>query len=125
VILVNSTSNNISVLLGHATVQQGRRYLYRARFTHSSSTNPSSVIVADFNGDGFLDLAVANQVTIPYLFSGKWRWNVYGISWLALQAAEYRHDQGVKPVAMVSANFRIKTFTTNTNSGARKWTSQL
>jgi len=46
------------------------------------------VIVADFNVR-FLDLAVAIKVTIPSLFSGEWRWNVYGISRLALQAAEY------------------------------------
>jgi len=58
------------------------------------------------------------KVTIPSLFPRTWGWNVYGISGLALQAAEYRHDQGVEPVAMVSANFRIKNFTTSTNGSA-------
>src|SRR5229473_3305566 len=63
VVLVNSTSNNISVLLGSvdATGKANGLFAEAPGSPYAVGNNPSSVVVADFNGDGFLDLAVANQ----------------------------------------------------------------
>jgi tetratricopeptide (TPR) repeat protein len=64
VILVNSTSNNVSVLLGNVDPTTG---LPNGTFSEALGspitvgTNPSSIIVADFNGDGILDFAVTNK----------------------------------------------------------------
>jgi tetratricopeptide (TPR) repeat protein len=63
VILVNSTSNNVSVLLGNVDANG----VANGTFTEAPNspiavgTNPSSIIVADFNGDGILDFAVTNK----------------------------------------------------------------
>src|SRR6266849_5035009 len=69
VVLVNSTSNNISVLLGDGDANCKPTGFFTeapgSPITIGTGTNlannPSSVVVADFNGDGFLDIAVANQ----------------------------------------------------------------
>ena len=69
VVLVNSTSNNISVLLGNADSTGKANGLFTEApgsplpvgTSTNLNNNPSSVVVADFNSDGFLDLAVANQ----------------------------------------------------------------
>ena len=63
VILVNSTSNNVSVLLGNVDANG----VPNGTFTEAPGSpiavgkNPSSIIVADFNGDGILDFAVTNK----------------------------------------------------------------
>ncbi|HMI50712.1 MAG TPA: FG-GAP-like repeat-containing protein [Candidatus Saccharimonadales bacterium] len=68
VVLVNSTSNNISVLLGagdgncldtESTPQC--KFVEAPGSPFTVGANPSSVAIADFNGDGFLDIAVANK----------------------------------------------------------------
>jgi Flp pilus assembly secretin CpaC len=63
VILVNSTSDNVSVLLGNVDVNG----VPNGTFTEAPGSpiavgkNPSSIIVADFNGDGIQDFAVTNK----------------------------------------------------------------
>ena len=63
VILVNSTSNNVSVLLGNVDANG----VPNGTFTEAPGSpiavgkNPSSIIVADFNGDGIQDFAVTNK----------------------------------------------------------------
>ena len=63
VILVNSTSNNVSVLLGNVDANG----VANGTFTEAPGSpiavgkNPSSIIVADFNGDGIQDFAVTNK----------------------------------------------------------------
>jgi Bacterial type II and III secretion system protein/FG-GAP-like repeat len=63
VILVNSTSNNVSVLLGNVDANG----VPNGTFTEAPGSpiavgkNPSSIVVADFNGDGILDFAVTNK----------------------------------------------------------------
>jgi len=64
VILVNSTSDNVSVLLGNLDANG----VPNGTFTEAPGSpiavgkNPSSIIVADFNGDGIQDFAVTNKV---------------------------------------------------------------
>jgi Bacterial type II and III secretion system protein/FG-GAP-like repeat len=64
VILVNSTSDNVSVLLGNVDANG----VPNGTFTEAPGSpiavgkNPSSIIVADFNGDGIQDFAVTNKV---------------------------------------------------------------
>lgn len=63
VILVNSTSNNVSVLLGNVDANG----VPNGTFTEAPGSpiavgaNPSSIIVADFNADGIQDFAVTNK----------------------------------------------------------------
>jgi hypothetical protein len=54
----NFSSNNVSVLLGTGTGSFGG---FVAKTDFAVGTNPESVIVGDFNGDGKLDLATANS----------------------------------------------------------------
>jgi hypothetical protein len=128
VVLINSTSSNISVLLGNIDATTGKANgLFTeapgspiAVGTSSNPTNsPSSVVVADFNGDGFLDLAVANQGDNSIsLFrgNGDGTFTAFPGSPFKLPNAGTIKESG--PVAMVSANFRNKTFTTATNGSA-------
>jgi type II secretory pathway component GspD/PulD (secretin) len=57
VVLVNSTSNNISILLGNGN----GTFVEAPGSPIAVGKNPSSVVVADFNNDGALDLAVTNK----------------------------------------------------------------
>ena len=120
VVLVNSTSNNISVLLGHAdSTGKADGTFTELGLPIRVGTNPSSVIVADFNGDGFLDLAVANQSDNSIsLFRGNGDGTFTEFPGSPFKLPNTGTIKESNPVAMVSANFRIKTFTTNTNSGA-------
>ena len=64
VLLVNSTSNNVSVLLANVDATTG---IPDGTFSEAPGSpiavgaNPSSIIVADFNADGILDFAVTNK----------------------------------------------------------------
>ena len=63
VILVNSTSDNVSVLLGNVDANG----VANGTFTEAPGSpiavgkSPSSIIVTDFNGDGIQDFAVTNK----------------------------------------------------------------
>jgi hypothetical protein len=119
VVVVNSTSNNISVLLGNA----GANGLGNGTFTEAPGSpiavghNPSSVVVADFNGDGFLDLAIANQGDNSIsLFKGNGdgTFTQFPASPFKLPLAGTTAE--TSPVAMGSANFRNTTISTTNGS---------
>jgi hypothetical protein len=58
----NSTSSNVSILLGNGTGEfSGLRYF-------DTGDNPSSITTGDFNSDGKLDLATANPDQTTSLF---------------------------------------------------------
>jgi len=122
VVLVNSTSNNISVLLGNADSTGRANGLFTEALgspisvgtSTNSSNNPSSVVVADFNGDGFLDLAVANQGDNSVsLFRGDGNGSFTPFPGSPFKLANTATVTERAPVAMVSANFRNRTNSIN------------
>ena len=127
VVLVNSTSNNISVLLGSVDSTGKANGLFTEApgspipvgTSTNPTNNPSSVVVADFNGDGFLDLAVANQGDNSIsLFRGNGDGTFTEFPGSPFNLPNTSAILETAPVAMVSANFRNKTFSTATNSSA-------
>jgi Flp pilus assembly secretin CpaC len=58
-VIANGTSNTVSVLLGSENFDGTFTEAAGSPFT--VGTSPSAVVIADFDGDGFLDFAVANQ----------------------------------------------------------------
>jgi type II secretory pathway component GspD/PulD (secretin) len=107
-IVVNSTSNNVAVLLGNGD----GTFVEAAGSPYVVGTNPSSVVTADFNGDGNLDFAVANKDdnTIS-LFEGdgKGGFTPFPGSPIALQNSTTVSETG--PVALATGNFRNTTLT--------------
>jgi tetratricopeptide (TPR) repeat protein len=127
VVLVNSTSSNISVLLGSVDSTGKANGLFTeapgSPISVGTSTNPannpSSVVVADFNGDGFLDLAVANQGDNSIsLFRGQGDGTFTEFPGSPFKLPNTGTILETAPVAMVSANFRNQTFSTATNTSA-------
>ncbi len=109
-VVANSTSNNVTVLLGNGdgTFQEAAGSPYRV------GNNPSSVVVADFNGDGNPDFAVANQgdnTISVFKGDGKGGFTEFPGSPFALNNTSTVSEKG--PVAMVTANFRRATNSTN------------
>ena len=58
-VIANKGSNSVSVLLGSQNFDGTFGEAVGSPF--AVGTNPSAVVVADFDGDGFLDFAVANE----------------------------------------------------------------
>jgi len=119
VVLVNSTSNTISVLLGNVDTANKPNGL----FTEAPGSpivvgkNPSSIVVADFNGDGFLDLAVANQSDNSIsLFRGNGDGTFTEFPGSPFKLTNSATISETAPVAMVSGNFRNQV--NHINSGA-------
>ena len=122
VVLVNSTSNNISVLLGDGDANCKPTGFFTeapgspiAIGTGTNlANNPSSVVVADFNGDGFLDIAVANQGDNSIsLFRGNGDGTFKEFPGSPFKLTNTSTISEVAPVAMVSGNFRNKTNAVN------------
>jgi tetratricopeptide (TPR) repeat protein len=116
VVLVNSTSNNVSVLLGSvdATNKANGLFTEAPGSPFAVGKNPSSVIVADFNGDGFLDLAVANEADNSIsLFRGNGDGTFTEFPASPFKLTNTTTISETAPVAMVSGNFRNKTNTIN------------
>ena len=58
-VIANSGSNTVSVLLGSQNFDG--TFIEAPGSPFTVGTKPSAVVIADFNGDGILDFAVANQ----------------------------------------------------------------
>ena len=108
VVLVNSTSNNVSVLLGNVDSNGKANGLFTeapgSPFTVGN--NPRSVVVADFNGDGLLDLAIANQGDNSIsLFRGNGDGTFTEFPGSPFKLTNTSTIAETAPVAMVSSNF--------------------
>src|SRR5712692_6352853 len=116
VVLVNSTSNNISVLLGDgdANCKPTGFFTEAPGSPFAVGNNPRSVVVADFNGDGFLDLAVANRGDNSIsLFRGNGDGTFAEFPGSPFNLTNTTTISETAPVAMVSGNFRNSTNTIN------------
>jgi len=116
VVLVNSTSNNISVLLGDgdANCKPTGFFTEATGSPFAVGNNPRSVVVADFNGDGFLDIAVANQGDNSIsLFRGNGDGTFAEFPGSPFKLTNTTTISETAPVAMVSGNFRNSTNTIN------------
>ncbi len=116
VVLANSTSNNVSVLLGSAdsTGKPNGLFTEAPGSPFPVGNNPRSVIVADFNGDGFQDLAVANQGDNSIsLFRGNGDGTFTEFPGSPFKLTNTTAISETAPVAMVSSNFRNRFNTVN------------
>jgi hypothetical protein len=57
--VASSTSGKVSVLLNNATTPG----IFGTAVSTAAGTGPASIVAGDFNGDGFMDVAVANTST--------------------------------------------------------------
>ena len=102
VVLVNSTSNNISILLGNGD----GTFVEAPNSPIAVGKDPTSVVVADFNNDGFLDLAISNFAdnTITLLRgNGDGTFTQFPASPFVLNNTTQTPESG--PVAMISGFF--------------------
>src|ERR1700730_939461 len=109
-IIANSTSNNVTVLLGNGD----GTFREAAGSPYTVGKNPSSVVMADFNGDGNPDFAVANKddnTISVFKGNGQGGFTQFPGSPFALTNTSTVSEKG--PVAMVAGNFRRATNTTN------------
>jgi hypothetical protein len=110
-IIANSTSNNVTVLLGNGD----GTFTEAAGSPYPVGKSPKAIVVADFNGDGKLDFAVANagdnSISV-FKGDGTPAFKEFPASPFVLSA----NEKG--PVALVSANFRNKSIGPNNLSEA-------
>jgi hypothetical protein len=110
-VVVNSDSNNVSILLGDSN-SSGEA---NGSFTEAQGSplgvgqGPSSVVVADFNGDGFLDIGVANRGDDSIsVFAGKGDGTFVEFPGSPFKLPQSNvSEKG--PIAMASGNFQNKT----------------
>src|SRR6201994_1433602 len=110
-VIANSTTNNVTVLLGN----NDGTFTEAAGSPYAVGTNPSSVIVADLNGDGNLDFAVTNKGDNTVSFfkgDGTGKFTAFPASPITLQNNATRTETG--PVALAIANFKNTTLPNST-----------
>jgi len=105
-VIANSTTNNVTVLLGN----NDGTFTEASGSPYAVGTNPRSVVVADFNGDGNLDFAVANKGDNSISFfkgDGTGKFTAFPASPFTLQNNSTQTEKG--PVALTTANFKNTT----------------
>jgi Flp pilus assembly secretin CpaC len=120
-VVVNSGSNNISVLLGNADNSGKPDGTFREATGSplTVGTTPSAVVVADFNGDGFLDIAVANQGDNSIsLFEGSGSGTFTEFPGSPFKLPITGSAPETNPIAMVSGNFQNKTIAPSNGASA-------
>jgi Flp pilus assembly secretin CpaC len=114
-VIANSTSDNVAVLLGNGD----GTFTEAAGSPYTVGHDPTAVVVADFNGDGDLDFAVANKgdnTISVFKGDGKGGFTEFPASPFALTNTSTISEKG--PAAMVTANFRNTTLSTSTTTSA-------
>jgi hypothetical protein len=112
-VIANSTSNNVTVLLGNGD----GTFAEAPGSPYPVGTDPSAVVVADFNGDGNLDFAVANKgdnTISVFKGDGKGGFVAFPASPFALQNNASISEKS--PVALATANFKNATLGTSSNA---------
>jgi type II secretory pathway component GspD/PulD (secretin) len=110
-VIANATTNNVTVLLGN----NDGTFTEAPGSPYAVGTNPSSVVVADFNGDGDLDFAVANKgdnsISV-FKGDGSGKFTAFPASPFLLQNNATHIETG--PVALATANFKNTTLPNST-----------
>ncbi len=112
-VVANSTSNNVAVLLGNGD----GTFTEAPDSPFTVGTDPSAVVVADFNGDGIQDFAVANRgdnTISVFKGDGTGKFTPFPGSPFALTNTTSIAEKG--PVALVAANFRNRTLATSNSA---------
>jgi tetratricopeptide (TPR) repeat protein len=112
-VIANSTSDNVTILLGNGD----GTFHEAAGSPYAVGRNPSAVVVADFNGDGNADFAVANQndnTISVFRGDGTGGFTQFPGSPFALTNTAAISEKG--PIAMVTANFRGKINAVNNSA---------
>ncbi len=87
----------LCILTGTLAAQNPRQFLVAPEYTTGNATNPQAAVTGDFNGDGNLDIAVANSNTNTVsIFLGKGDGTF---------AAHVDYATGGKPLGVVAGNF--------------------
>jgi type II/III secretion system protein/VCBS repeat protein len=110
-VIANSTTNNVTVLLGN----NDGTFTEAPGSPYAVGTNPSSVVIADFNGDGDLDFAVTNKGDNTVSFfegDGTGKFTAFPTSPFKLQNAGSFSEKA--PVAIATANFKNTTLPNST-----------
>jgi tetratricopeptide (TPR) repeat protein len=110
-VIANATTNNVTVLLGN----NDGTFTEAPGSPYAVGTNPSSVVVADLNGDGNLDFAVTNKGDNSVSFfkgDGTGKFTAFPASPFTLQNNSTHSEKG--PVALATANFKNTTLPNST-----------
>ncbi len=110
-VIANSTTNNVTVLLGN----NDGTFTEAPGSPYAVGVNPSSVVVADLNGDGDLDFAVTNKGDNTVSFfkgDGTGKFTAFPASPFTLQNTSTIAEKG--PVALATANFKNTTLPNST-----------
>jgi type II secretory pathway component GspD/PulD (secretin) len=110
-VIVNSTTNNVTVLLGN----NDGTFTEAPGSPYAVGKNPSSVVVADLNGDGDLDFAVTNKGDNTISFfkgDGTGKFTAFPASPFTLQNTSTISEKG--PIALATANFKNTTLPNST-----------
>jgi Flp pilus assembly secretin CpaC len=110
-VIVNSTTNNVTVLLGN----NDGTFTEAPGSPYAVGKNPSSVVVADLNGDGNLDFAVTNKGDNTISFfkgDGTGKFTAFPASPFTLQNNATFSEKG--PIALATANFKNTTLPNST-----------
>ncbi|HUE43226.1 MAG TPA: FG-GAP-like repeat-containing protein [Candidatus Sulfotelmatobacter sp.] len=110
-VIANATTNNVTVLLGN----NDGTFSEAPGSPYAVGTNPSSVVVADLNGDGNLDFAVTNKGDNSVSFfkgDGTGKFTAFPASPFTLQNKSTISEKA--PVALATANFKNTTLPNST-----------
>ncbi len=110
-VIANSTTNNVTVLLGN----NDGTFTEAPGSPYAVGKNPSSVVIADLNGDGDLDFAVTNKGDNTVSFfkgDGTGKFTAFPASPFTLQNNATHTEKG--PVALAAANFKNTTLPNST-----------